>query len=122
MKTLSESFSLRLKANLVTYEANVLNSSLKHQIASFWKKDLLLSCLWRPKFGREDIVNGSRIKKKIIKEKRILPFPSPYLLLETGCRGHCGALEAKDKSGLEINPISGLFSWFRGKKQHRENH
>lgn len=117
MKTLSESFSSRLKASSVTYEANVLNSSLKHQIVSFWKKDLLLSfCLWRPEFGREDIVNSSRIKKKIIKEKRILPLPSPYLLLETGCRGHCGTLEAKDKWGLEIKPISGLFSWLGGKK------
>lgn len=89
----------------------MLNSSLKHQVASFWKKDLLLSfCLWRPKFGREDIVNGSRIKKKIIKEKIILPLPSPYLLLDTACRGHCGTLEAKDKWGLETNPVFQDFS------------
>ena len=65
----------------------MLSSSLKHQVTSFWKKDLLLSfCLWRPKFGTEGIVNGSRITKKIKKEKN--NSPNSFSLLVPGEDDH----------------------------------
>lgn len=107
----------------------MLNSSLKHQVTSFWKKDLLLSfCLWRHKFGTEGIVNGSSITKKIIKEK--YNSPNSFSLLASGEDDHqlprsLWPFGTKAKRGLEINKsyhlcFSGLFSSFGEKTNKRK--